>query len=329
VTASIGIAVSTPGDTDAAEVLRQADLAMYRAKELGKGRFEVFDQSLARRARRRLDVEAELRSALEHDELELHYQPEIDIAADRVVGMEALIRWRHPVRGMLPPSEFLDIAEESDLILDLGRFVLDRALQTLAEWIARFGDRAPEMSINISARQLQDHAFLGDVRDALRRHDVSSRLLRLEVTESVLAGAVAPEVLAELQGMGIRIAIDDFGTGYSSLSYLDRLPVDVVKIDRAFLAPVLTGDDRAPVVEATLAMARSLGLGVVAEGVETPAHVTLLLRLGCLRAQGFFFGRPAPASVVERLLAEQDHGSTDEPRLLTSDERSEELQPDR
>jgi diguanylate cyclase (GGDEF)-like protein/PAS domain S-box-containing protein len=327
VTASIGIALSTPGESDAGEVLRQADLAMYRAKELGKGRYEVFDQSLARRARRRLDVEAELRSALEHDELELHYQPEIDIAADRVVGMEALIRWRHPVRGMLPPSEFIDIAEESDLILDLGRFVLDRATRTLAEWVGRFGMRAPEMSINVSAKQLQDAAFLDDVRDALRRHSISPRLLRLEVTESVLAGAVAPEVLAELQRMGIRIAIDDFGTGYSSLSYLDRLPVDVVKIDRGFLTPVLSGDDRAPVVEATIAMARSLGLGVVAEGVETPAHVTLLLRLGCLRAQGFFFGRPAPADVVERLLIEQGHGVSDEPRLV--EERSEELQPDR
>jgi diguanylate cyclase (GGDEF)-like protein/PAS domain S-box-containing protein len=316
VTASIGIAVSVPGERDAAEVLRQADLAMYRAKELGKGRYEVFDQSLARRARRRLDIEAELRTALEANELELHYQPEMDIAADRVVGMEALVRWRHPVRGLLPPSEFIDIAEESDLILDLGRFVLDRAVRTAAEWVVRFGDRAPEMSVNVSAKQLHDPSFLDDVRNVLRTHQVIPQMLRLEITESVLADAVAPGVLAELQAMGISVAIDDFGTGYSSLSYLDRLPVDVVKIDRAFLAPVLTGDDRAPVVEATLAMARSLGLAVVAEGVETPAHVTLLLRLGCLRAQGFFFGRPAPSAVVERLLAEEDLGGIDEPRLV-------------
>jgi EAL domain-containing protein (putative c-di-GMP-specific phosphodiesterase class I) len=161
----------------------------------------------------------------------------------------------------------------------------------------------------------------------LERTRLAPESLRLEVTESVLAGAVAPEVLAELQRMGIRIAIDDFGTGYSSLSYLDRLPVDVVKIDRAFLAPVLSGDDRAPVVEATLAMARSRGLAVVAEGVETPAHVTLLLRLGCLRAQGFFFGRPAPAHVAERLLAEHDLGGIDEPRLVAPG--SEQLQADR
>jgi EAL domain-containing protein (putative c-di-GMP-specific phosphodiesterase class I) len=183
------------------------------------------------------------------------------------------------------------------------------------------------MSINVSAKQLQDPGFLSDVRRILQQHSMLPHMLRLEITESVLAGAVAPEVLAALQHMGIRIAIDDFGTGYSSLSYLDRLPVDVVKIDRAFLAPVLSGDDRAPVVEATLAMARSLGLAVVAEGVETPAHVTLLLRLGCLRAQGFFFGRPAPAHVAERLLAEHDLGGVDEPRLLAPG--GEELQADR
>ena len=316
VTASIGIAVSIPGDRDAADLIRQADLAMYRAKELGKGRFEIFDQSLARRARRRLDVEAELRSALETNELELHYQPEVDIAADRVVGMEALVRWRHPVRGLLPPSEFIDIAEESELILDLGRFVLDRAARTAAEWVARFGDRAPEMSVNVSARQLYDPDFLDDVWRTLEQHSLRPSALRLEITESVLADALAHDVLGTLQGMGIRIAIDDFGTGYSSLSYLDRLPVDVVKIDRAFLAPVLSADDRAPVVEATLAMARSLGLAVVAEGVETPAHVALLLRLGCLRAQGFFFGRPAPRAAVERLLREQQIGGIDEPRLV-------------
>ena len=305
VTASIGIAISRPGDRDAADLLRQADLAMYRAKEQGKGRYEVFDQGLARRARRRLDVEAELRAAIDGDALELRYQPEMDIVADRIIGMEALVRWRHPGRGLLGPAEFIDVAEESDLILHLGRFVLDSACATAARWSSEFGDRAPEMSVNVSARQLHDPDFLDDVRGALRVHSLEPRLLRLEITESVLADSAAPALLSELQQMGVRVAIDDFGTGYSSLSYLDRLPVDVVKIDRSFLAPVLSPDDRAPVVEATLAMARSLGLQVVAEGVETPTHVALLLRLGCHRAQGFFFGRPALADAAERLLREQ------------------------
>ena len=305
VTASIGIAVTQPGDRDAADLLRQADLAMYRAKELGKGRYEVFDEGLARRARRRLDVEAELRVAIEEGELELHFQPEMDIGVDRVVGMEALVRWRHPVRGLLPPSEFIDVAEESDLILGLGRFVLDRACATASSWVRRFGDGAPEMSVNVSPRQLHDPNFLDDVRAILHRHELAPERLRLEITESVLVDDIMPRVLAELQNMGIGVAIDDFGTGYSSLSYLHRLPVDVVKIDRAFLAPVLTADDRAPVVEAALALARSLDLAVVAEGVETPAHVAMLVRLGCLRAQGYFFGRPAPQRAAERFIVER------------------------
>lgn len=305
VTASIGIAVTKPGDRDAVELLRQADLAMYRAKELGKARVEVFDQGLARRARRRLDVDAELRVAIEEGQLELYYQPEIDIALDRVVGMEALVRWRHPVRGLLLPGEFIDVAEESEIILGLGRFVLDRACATAADWVQRFGASAPEMSVNVSVRQLHDAGFLDDVGRVLDRYRLEPTRLRLELTESMLVDAVVPRVLDDLKHMGVHLAVDDFGTGYSSLSYLDRLPVDVVKIDRAFLLPVLTADDRAPVVEAALALGRSLGLAVVAEGVETPAHVALLLRLGCYRAQGFFFGRPEPVQAAERFLVQQ------------------------
>ncbi|HEX4906915.1 MAG TPA: EAL domain-containing protein [Acidimicrobiales bacterium] len=304
VTASIGIAVTKPGDRDPIDLLRQADLAMYRAKELGRGRYEVFDQGLARRARRRLDIEAELRVAIEEGQLDLHYQPEIDISLDRVVGMEALVRWRHPVRGLLLPGEFIDVAEESDMILGLGRLVLDRACETAADWERRFGPDAPQMSVNVSPRQLHDPGFIGDVSAILERHSLEPARLRLEITESVLVDAVVPEVLSELQRMGVHVAVDDFGTGYSSLSYLDRLPVDVVKIDRAFLLPVLTADDRAPVVEAALALGRSLGLAVVAEGVETPSHVALLLRLGCHRAQGFFFGRPVPMQAAERFLVQ-------------------------
>ena len=304
VTASIGIAVTKPGDRDPIDLLRQADLAMYRAKELGRGRYEVFDQGLARRARRRLDIEAELRVAIEAGQLDLHYQPEIDISLDRVVGMEALVRWRHPVRGLLLPGEFIDVAEESDMILGLGQFVLDRACETAADWERRFGPDAPQMSVNVSARQLHDPGFVDDVSRVLERHSLEPARLRLEITESVLVDVVVPEVLSELQRMGVHVAVDDFGTGYSSLSYLDRLPVDVVKIDRAFLLPVLTADDRAPVVEAALALGRSLGLAVVAEGVETPSHVALLLRLGCHRAQGFFFGRPVPMQAAERFLVQ-------------------------
>jgi diguanylate cyclase (GGDEF)-like protein/PAS domain S-box-containing protein len=301
VSASIGIA---DGTEDGAELIRRADLAMYRAKELGRARYEVFDQMLANRARRRLDVEAELRMALDNDELRLHLQPEVELRTGRVVGMEALVRWEHPVRGLLPPAEFIDVAEASDLIVGLGTWVLEEACGIAAQWLGRFGADAPRMSVNVSMRQLHDPGFVDIVKDTLARSALPASQLRLEVTESMLADARAPEVLGELQQLGISVAIDDFGTGYSSLSYLDRLPVDIVKIDRSFLQPVLAHDDRAPVVEATIAMAKSLGLGVVAEGVETTAHVGLLLRLGCGHAQGYLFSAPAPQAEAERMIVE-------------------------
>jgi len=301
VSASIGIA---DGHADGSELIRRADLAMYRAKELGRGRYEVFDEMLASRARRRLDVEAELRVALDNDELRIHLQPEIDLLSGRVIGMEALVRWQHPLRGLLAPAEFIDVAEASDLIVALGTWVLRESCVTAARWCARFGPDAPRISVNVSARQLHDPGFVDLVRQTLLDTALPASQLRLEVTESMLADALAPEVLGQLQELGTSVAIDDFGTGYSSLSYLDRLPVDIVKIDRSFLEPVGAADDRAPVVEATIAMANSLGLGVVAEGVETTAHVGLLLRLGCSHAQGYLFGPPAPPEVAERAIVE-------------------------
>ena len=301
--ASIGIATAEGGNVDADDLLRRADLAMYRAKELGRNRFEVFDEVLARRARRRLDIEAELRLAIERRELICHYQPEVTLHDGKIVGMEALLRWHHPTRGLLPPAEFIDIAEKSDLILGLGVHVLQDACKAAAGWFNRYGEAAPHVAVNVSARQLHDPNFVSTVSHALTSTGLPPRLLRIEVVESLLLGAEMEQLLFELQTTGISIAIDDFGTGYSSLSYLDRLPVDVVKIDRSFLAPVTSGADHAPVVEATIAMARSLGLGVVAEGVETPAHVALLARLGCTRAQGYFFSRPVPTEEASRLLA--------------------------
>lgn len=301
--ASIGIATSEGGIDEAEELLRRADLAMYRAKELGRHRFEVFDEALARRARRRLDIEAELRMAIERGELLCHYQPEVTLHDGRIVGMEALVRWHHPTRGLLAPAEFVDIAEKSDLVVGVGNVVLQHACRAAAGWLRRYGNAAPHVAVNVSARQLHDPGFIASVAEALRESNLPANMLRIELLESMLAGSGTDELLMELQRMGISVAIDDFGTGYSSLSYLDRLPVDVVKIDRSFLAPVTTGDDRAPVVEATIAVAKSLGLGVVAEGVETPAHVALLARLGCSRAQGFFFSRPVPTEEAGRLLA--------------------------
>ena len=301
--ASIGIATADAGEAEADDLLRRADLAMYRAKELGRNRFEVFDEALARRARRRLDIEAELRTAIERRELLCYYQPEVTLHDGQIVGMEALIRWHHPTRGIMPPSEFVDVAEKSDLILGLGSIVLNDACRAGARWFKRYGATAPHVAVNVSARQLHDPGFVSSVADALTASGLPASRLRIELLESLLVGSGMEELLLEIQAMGISVAIDDFGTGYSSLSYLDRLPVDVVKIDRSFLAPVTAATDRAPVVEATIALAGSLGLSVVAEGVETPAHVGLLARLGCTRAQGYFFSRPVPTEEAERLLA--------------------------
>ena len=313
VTVSIGIAFSGDGDRDPADLLRRADLAMYRAKELGKSRLEVFDPGLARRAHRRLDVAADLRLAVERGELDLFFQPEVELATGRVVGLEALVRWWHPERGLLLPGEFIDVAEESELILALGWQVLDRACATAARWVERLGPAAPEVSVNVSPRQLHDLGFVDDVRRAVETHRLPPSKLRLEIVERAMLDAVAPFSLTELRQMGVRLAIDDFGTGYSSLSYLDRLPVDVVKIDRSFLAPVVAATDRAPVVEATLAMARSFELDVVAEGVETEAQVAFLRRVGCPRAQGYHFGRPEPVRTAAQWLG----GSLGRPGALS------------
>ena len=299
--ASVGI-VLVDGDESAA-VLRHADLALVRAKELGRGSRVLFDETLERRARRRLDLEAELRHAIEHDELVCYFQPEVDITTGAVFGVEALVRWQHPTRGLLLPGEFIDIAEDSGLVDDLGEIVLRRSCHMAARWrriVPGF-----VVGCNVSPHQLLDERFPLIVASALEESHASATALRLEVTESAVVNERAQETLNAVRALGVTVAIDDFGTGYSSLAYLDRLAVDGVKIDRTFFEPVVTGDEHLPVVEATLAIARSLQLDVVAEGVETPAHVKLLNRLGCSRAQGYFFGRPTTAEAIGRRLAVQ------------------------
>ena len=301
VSASVGIALVD--DTEPAAVLRHADLALFRAKELGRGNRILFDETLERRARRRLDIEAELRHAIEHDELLCYFQPEVDILTGAMHGAEALIRWQHPTRGLLAPAEFLDVAEDSGLIDEIGVFVLRTTCQMAARWRRIVPDFV--VGCNVSPHQLLDERFPLLVASAIEEAGATSTSLRLEVTESAVVSQKAQETLNAVRALGISVAIDDFGTGYSSLAYLDRLAVDAVKIDRTFIEPVVTGDEHLPVVEATLAIARSLQLDVIAEGVETPAHVRLLHRLGCTRAQGYFFGRPTTAESISRRLAVQ------------------------
>ena len=293
VTASIGVVVAGAQDGDADELLRRADLALYRAKHAGRNRWALFDEELARQARRRLDLEADLRLGMERGDFVLHYQPEVDLDTNRIVGVEALLRWDHPTEGELAPGAFIDVAEDSGVIVPLGSWVLLEACRQGQEWRGARPDAPLVVSVNVSVHQLRQWGFVAHVAEALWRSGFPAHMLRLEITESVLLEPdLAGDVLPALRQLGVRIAIDDFGTGYSSLAYLQHLHVDAVKIDRSFLQPVDGEDGDAPVVAAIVAMAHSLDLEVVAEGVENPSQLGLLRRLGCDRAQGYLFARP-------------------------------------
>jgi diguanylate cyclase (GGDEF)-like protein/PAS domain S-box-containing protein len=289
VSASVGVAVADAGESPD-DLLRNADLALYRAKGAGKGRHAAFAPEMHRAAISRLELEAELRWAIANDELLLHYQPIMDLATGRVSSAEALVRWQHPERGLVPPAEFVPLAEATDLVLPLGRWVLQAACRAAAAW------PCPDVavSVNVSGRQLQRAGFVEDVADALRAARLAPARLILEVTESVLLADLdtALKRLEALRTIGVRVALDDFGTGYSSLAYLQRLPVDVLKIDRAFTADVTAGGKRAALARAVVTLADTLGLRTVAEGIETAAQHAELLALGCEHGQGYLYARP-------------------------------------
>ena len=302
-TASIGIA---PGPGDGPEaLLRAADAAMYRARAGGPGRWEVFDGAMHARALARLRMETDLRRALERDEVTAHYQPIVSLETGRVVGVEALARWRHPERGWVAPGEFVPPAEETGLILGLGRGVLARACRDLRAWTdAVPGADALGVSVNLSVRQLAQADLVEQVRAAVEAAGVDAARLRLEVTESVLVEhpEAAAATLTRLKGLGVRIWMDDFGTGYSSLAVLHRLPLDGLKVDRSFVAAMATDGRAGRVVASVLALARSLGLEVVAEGIERADQLAGLRALGCDHGQGFLFSPAVPPDSLAPLL---------------------------
>jgi len=308
VTGSIGIGLY-PGDgADAATLLKHADAAMYLAKDKGKNNVQFYTSELADMAARQFEVEAALRLALPRGELLLHFQPKIDIASGRLVGVEALVRWLHPTRGLVLPGDFIPLAEERGLIVAIGRWVIQAACRQLRDWRLA-GLKAPRVAVNLSARQFASDNLVEDLLDALALYGVAPSALEVELTESVLMADPerANEVLQQLHAIGVRIAIDDFGTGYSSLSYLKRFPAQTVKIDRSFIRGLPSDRDDTAITQAVIAMAHSLGLGVVAEGVETPEQLELLRRLGCDEAQGYLLGRPMPASdLATRLACDHD-----------------------
>jgi diguanylate cyclase (GGDEF)-like protein/PAS domain S-box-containing protein len=311
-TASIGVAGTGTGAADGEELLRNADLAMYAAKRQGRNAYAVFDEtmyaSVLAEARRRMEME----KALAEEQFVVHYQPVVDLPFQRVIGVEALVRWQHPELGLLGPNHFIDNAEESGLIVPLGRWVLQEACRQLARWQAGGVGGGLTMNVNLSARQFQYAGLVDDVREAIVSSGVEPGLLTLELTESMLLQDIdaASETLHALRALGVHLAIDDFGTGYSSLNYLKRLPVDVIKIDRAFITEVATDAGDKALVDAVVTLSRALSLKTVAEGIETDDQQEMLHRLGCEYGQGYLFGRPADPDTIEALLRERSEVSS-------------------
>jgi diguanylate cyclase (GGDEF)-like protein/PAS domain S-box-containing protein len=304
ISSSAGVSMSVSGGESAGDLLQQADLAMYRAKELGGNRAEVFVPELKSSVQRRLDTESALRSALANGEFLLHYQPILELAARRMLGTEALIRWRMPDGTMVPPLDFIPLAERCGLIVEIGRWVLRTACEQTRRWQLELPEsESLSVSVNISARQLRESSFADDVLGALRDSGLAPTSLILEVTESVLVEDIerACAILARLRDEGIRIAIDDFGTGYSSLSYLRMLPVDIIKLDRSFVTGITASSATSAVARSIVTLADALGLVVVAEGIETSTQLDELVRLGCGFGQGFHFSRPIPTAELERV----------------------------
>ena len=313
VSASIGVAVarSSERQVNAELLIRDADAAMYRAKEGGRARCVLFDAEMRAVAMRRLEVERELRHALDRDELALFYQPVISLRTGEISGLEALVRWRHPSRGLLDPAEFVSIAEDSGLIEPLGRWVQEHACKQALEWHQQRPDARPfDVAVNLSARQVAHRDLPTTIAEVLARTGLDPVHLRLEITESVLVeeSASAISSLEALNELGVRLVLDDFGTGYSSLAYLNRYPFHALKIDRSFVDALGIEQERTAIVEAIIGMARALGLEVIAEGVENEVQLAELSRLGCDYAQGHLFHAAMPDADVSRLLREDALG---------------------
>ena len=308
--ASIGVVRWQGQDLGPEEILRNADTAMYEAKRAGRNRYVIFDDSMHDRVVHALAVQADLRLALARDELFCVYQPVVDLASRRLVGVEALVRWMHPTRGLLAPGEFIAVAEESGLIDALGERVLQLACRQFMQWGDELGTRAPgQMAVNLSRAQLKRPGLATEVAALLAACGMPAARLQLEITESLAAQDERIQAtLRELKSLGVKLALDDFGTGYSSLACLHLLPVDTVKIDRSFITHAQTVEYHRVLIEATISVARTLGMRTVAEGIETPGQGALMRQLQCDAGQGYLYGRPmAPADLGGGLDRETMH----------------------
>ncbi|MEO8252002.1 MAG: EAL domain-containing protein [Chloroflexota bacterium] len=308
--ASIGAAITSDSGTEPDDLLRQADLAMYNAKTFGKGRIAFYEPEMHTAAVTRMELKADLEHAIANNDFVMHYQPIVDLRTGRVAGLEALVRWQHPERGLVLPAEFIPIAEETGLIVTLGTWVLGEACRQLADWTAAGQLAGPNLErvsvwVNLSARQLQEPDFVETVAEALRVSGAAAERLTLEITESAVMADVdeSAATLHRLRGLGLRLAIDDFGTGYSSLSYLERLPVGVLKIDRSFTAAIGRGQDVPILVRSIVKLGKTLHMEVLAEGIETAEQLARLRAIDCRLGQGYHFSPAVPADEVIKLLA--------------------------
>jgi predicted signal transduction protein with EAL and GGDEF domain len=303
VSASVGVALAIDDEATPETLLRDADAAMYRAKERGRGRVEVFDEALRTRIMERLDLENGLRRALQRDELRVYYQPEVSAAQGRMVALEALVRWEHPERGLLQPSDFVPLAEETGLIAEIGAWVLNEACHQVAAW--RRNGATVDLAVNVSARQLVQPDIVEVVRGALDSSGLPADSLCLEITESAVMRdpEAALATLTLVKELGVKVALDDFGVGFSSLAQLkEMLPLHALKVDRSFISGLADDERNSAIVAAVVMMATTLGLTAIAEGVETEAQAMQARALGCDVSQGFFFTQPEPAELMaERL----------------------------
>src|SRR5205823_7172269 len=304
---SIGIAHGHADYERPEDILRDADTALYRAKAAGRGRWVEFDPSMHDRAVALLQLETDLRRAVERREFRVHYQPVVSLSTGLIAGAEALARWQHPERGLVPPSEFIPLAEETGLILSIGEWILREACRQMKVWQDRLGLPQLEVGVNLSSKQFQQPNLVALVASVLSQSGLSPRSLRLEVTESLLMDQ-HPQIavtMTELRAMGVRIDLDDFGTGYSSLSYLHQFPIDTLKIDRSFISRIGETEEGREIVHTIMSLAQSLDMEVVAEGVETEQQLEMLRELRCSYAQGYHLSRPVEGDQFEALLGQK------------------------
>jgi diguanylate cyclase (GGDEF)-like protein/PAS domain S-box-containing protein len=302
---SIGIALSATGYQRAEDLLRDADIALYRAKSNGRARHEIFDQTMHIRAVEVLQIENDLRRGIERGELQLHYQPIIALDYGTIIGFEALVRWNHPQRGLIRPAEFIDVAEESGLVVPMDMWVLRESCRQLRAWQLAVPYTAPlALSVNFSSRHFRNPQTVEQIAEVLRQEGVTPTQLKIEITERVIMEHVDPtlQLLRSLREMGVQLQIDDFGTGYSSLGYLHRFPINTLKIDRSFVSYIVNAGEESPIIETILALARGLKMSVIAEGIETEVQLAHLRRLGCTAGQGYLFSRAVNGEAAAELL---------------------------